>query len=268
MKMTAYTCVTGGYDSIDGIVDSQFDKGDSSQCSYVIFTDQVDQPEERNGWLVLPCFYYPREAANDAQHAPPSGCHTPQRMSRWHKVNSHALFPGEMTVWFDGSQVPTSIFTLDAFQNMLAPQYSIATFRHPERECLYDELEACIRYQKDDPQEMRAQVARYAKAGYPENNGMVETACVVRAGDTSAAEFNRRWWQEIENHSVRDQLSFNYAAFVLGLPYGRVPGSRDSTEYFHFCPHKKAAPAVAVQAARTGGRVRQFVRRCLRRLGV
>lgn len=268
MNMTAYTCVTGGYDSIHGIVESQFDKGDPARCSYAIFTDQVNAPEERNGWSLYPCLYYPREDVSVAQKSPPAACYTPQRVSRWHKLNSHILFPGEVTVWFDGSQVPTPRFSLDTFREMLDPSFAIASFRHPDRDCLYDELEACIRFQKDDPQEMRRQVSRYAKAGYPEKNGMVETACVVRSGDEAAAAFNRRWWQEIEQHSVRDQLGFNYTAYALGMSYGIVPGSRDSTEYFDFCPHKRNVTAVPVNTAQPRGRLSQFLRRCLRRIGI
>lgn len=162
---------------------------------------------------------------------------TPRRTARWHKVNSRLLFPdAEAAVWADGSmqlKVPAARLVADG----LAGHNVLASFRHHQRDCVYAEYRACLRLRKDDPAVMRRQVDHYQFLGYPPHNGLAETGCVVRVPAACAA-FEAQWWDLLDRFSHRDQLSFDVAAWRLGLAYGRLEGTAPRSPYFVYHPHR------------------------------
>jgi hypothetical protein len=94
--------------------------------------------------------------------------------------------------------------------------------RHPLRKCIYEEADACIYRRKDDPQIIRDQINKYKMSGYPSNNGMVATGLIVRDNDKRIKEFCNRWWDEVNTHSKRDQLSFNYVIYYFPVRYNLI----------------------------------------------
>jgi hypothetical protein len=162
----------------------------------------------------------------------------PRRTARWHKVMVHELFPdAEYWLWADGNQQlaadPWSL--VDQF---LPEGTDIATYKHPLRKCVHEELNACVKLKKDKPQLMRAQVTSYQQEGYPKNNGMCETTVMLRRNTEAVREFNEVWWRQIRDGSLRDQLSFNYAVWKTGLKYGHLPGRRDKPKHFKYYAHR------------------------------
>jgi hypothetical protein len=115
-------------------------------------------------------------------------------------------------------------------------QANMAVFRHPHRDCIYDEIEACVRYKKDDPQLMREHVARYKAEGYPEHNGLMATGFIARRHCKEVSEFNNFWWGEVISGSHRDQLSFPYAVWRTGMKIQLLPGNARKIVDVHF-PH-------------------------------
>jgi hypothetical protein len=89
--------------------------------------------------------------------------------------------------------------------------------RHPDRDCIYDEAEACKLVGKDDPQRIDRHMQRYRAAGYPAHNGLYATAIIGRRHDReSLKEMCRFWFDELKQGSRRDQLSLNYALWKSG----------------------------------------------------
>ena len=190
---------------------------------YVIFTDAVRQTCYQDGWEIRPLLFKHEDSA---------------RMARFHKTNSDLVLPDtDVTIWIDGTQRIKTDADLAALAKSVLANRSIATFRHPVRSCVYEELRACISYRKDLAAVMTTQVERYRKEGYPPNNGLVETACVIRKHTERVKKFNELWWHEIKNGSKRDQLSFNYAVWRLGIDYQIIPGKRTNSHFFQFMPH-------------------------------
>ena len=62
----------------------------------------------------------------------------------------------------------------------------------------------------DDPDTIDAQVAKYKSEGHPWDYGLLETGIIMRSNIPEVAKFNEDWWSEIENHSIRDQISAPY----------------------------------------------------------
>lgn len=177
----------------------------------------------KNGWLRRPAIW--KHATN------------PRLRARRHKLLVHEIYPGvEYSLWVDGCLTP--IVDPRRIVEAHLDGVDIAVFSHMERNCLYKELEACIRLRKDNPQVMRDQVNRYRKEGYPYNNGLGETTALIRRHTPEAIEFCKAWWEELRANSVRDQLSFDYLMWKRGMKYGYIRGNRCRSPYFHWRAHR------------------------------
>ena len=220
-----YSCVSGQYDNpLYTLFKSQ--PKIEADVKYVLFADNVNTVSNRGIWELRPLAW--------------SHASSKRRSSRWHKLNPHILFPeDDFTVWIDGSQIIKPIKVFSELVEPYTKSVDIATFKHPIRNCVYQEIEACKRLKKDDPVVMDKQINFYKKMGYSPGNGMVETSCVVRKHTEEVANFNRKWWEQLETNSYRDQLSFNYVSWLYKIPYGHIPGHRAQSPFFNFVMHQK-----------------------------
>jgi hypothetical protein len=227
-SIEVYSCVTGKYDKImRSILASRALFEDN--VKFTLYSDQFTEestftsPHSKCQWNLKPLEW---------KH---KFCH--RRTARWHKLHSHCLTSADYSVWVDGSQQFKEVGVYADFINKLEGSESIYSFKHPQRSCVYQELQACTKLAKDNPKLMRDQVTKYRADGYPPYNGLVETACVVRKNSNESASFNKMWWEELKQHSYRDQLSFNYVAWKLGVNYGHFPGCRVQSALFNFLQH-------------------------------
>lgn len=205
--MIVYTCVTNNVDDISAFSHKRFVDLDAD---YVIFTDKrITVP----GWSV-------KSIARSYGNT---------KTSRWHKINSHILFPNaQATIWIDGNQIPNG----EGIN--IIKSGPIGTFKHPKRDCIYDEFEACLKMNKDLECNMRPQIELYEKMGYPRRNGLAETCCIFREHTKEISEFNSLWWEHVIKYSHRDQLSFDFIAYMTKTRYNIIPGSRIKSGFLEF----------------------------------
>ncbi|GAG56454.1 unnamed protein product [marine sediment metagenome] len=100
----------------------------------------------------------------------------------------------------------------------------IAAFRHPHRNCVYEEAKACKMYHKGNPQTINDQMAYYTGQGYPTGNDLSACILLVRRRTPTLALFETRWFAEVSQWSHRDQLSFDYMRWVMDIPVTYLPG--------------------------------------------
>lgn len=182
-RYVVYTAVVGGYDDLKPL------NYVPPNCDFVVFSDH---PLQAPGWKVLPLNYLNRD---------------PARASRFVKLHPHVYFP-EYThsIWMDANI--GVLGDIGAFFDSLGNDASIAAFRHPLRECIYDEGTECIARRKDDENVINLHLQRYREAHVPEKIGLWETNFLVRRHhDPACIELMSRWWQAIQTGSRRDQLS-------------------------------------------------------------
>ena len=53
--------------------------------------------------------------------------------------------------------------------------------------------------------------------------GLVEAPVILRRHTAAIRALNEAWWAELVRGSRRDQLSFNYVAWKLGLSHAKFP---------------------------------------------
>jgi len=148
----------------------------------------------------------------------------PIRAARKRKILSHK-FVGDAsyTIWLDAN------IRLLADPITLCETYlehsDMALFGHPYRDCVYDEADVCISLGKGDLSIIESQVEHYESVGIPHHVGIMETGFILRRHTPQIAEFNEVWWDEVDEWSTRDQISFPVACHKTGMEYEVIPGN-------------------------------------------
>jgi hypothetical protein len=134
---------------------------------------------------------------------------------------------GGDVIWIDANMAITSQrFVVEALHSRID---GIAAWRHPRRDCIYDEAVASVEGReaqngKYSGFDLAGQVASYRADGYPAHNGLY--ACGTIAYDQDRVDvrrFGTAWFDECVRWSPQDQLSFPVVAWRLGVKPGVFP---------------------------------------------
>lgn len=209
-NIVVYSCVAGNIDDLQS-------RQKWGKADWVIFTDQKFTG---GNWKV-------EQLKNNIPDSP-------RRTARWHKTNPHILFPDyEYTIWIDGTV--ELLVTPESLVEKYLKYADIATLNHPDRNCVYEEADACKYLKLDSDEVIDKQMLEYKRQAYPKKNGLSETKVVIRRNSTAITDFNEMWGDEIRRGSLRDQLSFDFCTHVLGLNVNHMPTWKISDEIkYHF----------------------------------
>jgi hypothetical protein len=94
---------------------------------------------------------------------------------------------------------------------------------HNQRDCIYDEA-IMIKYaKKANMNEVKKQLSRYKKDGFPAHYGLYENTILLRKhSDESVCELMEDWWDEYMKFPTRDQLSLPYLIWKTNFPKNRI----------------------------------------------
>ena len=140
---------------------------------------------------------------------------SPRRNSRIHKMLAHQYVTTRYSIWIDAN-IALLVPPEQIIETYLADS-DIALFKHPVRDCLYDEAMVCAVNRLDDPETIIAQVKKYEEEGYGKHRGLCEGNVILRRHTPRVEAFNDYWWSEYCRHSVRDQIGLMYALDKAGL---------------------------------------------------
>lgn len=101
----------------------------------------------------------------------------------------------------------------------------VAAYHHPVRDCLYDESNIIQNLGIDYDDIIDHQMNRYTREGFPVKYGLTATSIMVLKNVPLVRNLCRLWWQEIKEGSKRNQLSFDYARWKIGVEIGHLPGN-------------------------------------------
>jgi len=187
MNVVIYTAVTGDYDIISP------PKIKEENIRYVAFMDK-ESFRDIEGWESMPIDIINNNARLTARYC---------------KIFPYKLFTADCSIWIDGRTVING--KLSDLVNYVKDT-CIAFYKHRTRNCVYKESKVIIKRKLDNKEIVLEQMDKYRKEKYPIHNGMVETGCIVRNHNHEKLPMvMESWWEEIEHHSCRDQLSINYA---------------------------------------------------------
>jgi len=111
---------------------------------------------------------------------------------------------------------PTGI-DFDHLLGCVGPDSDFLISKHRKRTCVYDEGRKCIDLGKGNKKDILKQLDSYRKDGYPINNGLYAAYWLFRRHTKRLKEFMKLWWNQVEEHSFRDQISLPYVAWKYDM---------------------------------------------------
>ena len=157
-----------------------------------------------------------------------------RRTARHYKAVPQRYMPdADVWIWVDGN-VRARKDQMSIIKRY--PESELVTYKHWDRKCLYVEAAFCAKIGKDSKEILSKQVARYRRAKMPNNWGLAATRVVIRRNTQAIRDLNEAWWQEIKNHSLRDQVSLPFVCWKAGIKWDILPGkcvAGDAGEYLY-----------------------------------
>ena len=218
MKVVVYTALIGDIDKLWAPLPGY------ESVAHVAF---VDAPKVEAGlWGGRPPAIQPGSSRAVAKPVWEQRSVTPawnnRRTARHYKACPHRYMPdADVWVWVDAN-VRARITPQQIIDRYLTAD--LVTFRHWDRDCLYDEAAFCAKVHKDATGTLTSQAARYAHAGMPRHWGLAATRVVIRRNTPEIVALNEAWWAEMEAASYRDQVSLPYVCWKAGLRWDVIPG--------------------------------------------
>jgi hypothetical protein len=195
-RKAVYTIILGNYDDLKEpeIVSQDYD--------YICFTDQKGLRSKT--WKIVRV-----------------NCH---KFSNTKRCAGYLIvYPFDYLARYELSVLVSGVISIHCdvgeFVNRVLPlDKSIAVMTNPKSDCVYFASENVIRSKKDKEEIVLGQMEKYRSEGYPEHNGMISTGVMIRRhNDENLKKHCRLWLDEMNEHSQRDQLSFNYILWKYKL---------------------------------------------------
>lgn len=201
-KIAVYTCIMGGYDNL---LDPYFKH---SEVDFYYFSDQDYKVLDWNRRTV------PANIMELGDNV---------LINRYLKLHPYELFPDyDYVIYIDGNiQVTSDLFGLTAALN---DEIGIAMHKHYQRKDVYLEGEALQHVKRGNLEKVKYQMDKYRKEGFPQNFGLAEATIILSDPNNSyTRKIFDEWWKEfIATQSMRDQLSFPYIIWKLGISMDSV----------------------------------------------
>jgi len=177
----------------------------------------------------------------------------PARNMLRHKVLPHVYFlKAEYSLWMDSILLFKPKFDLRGWIAKYLDGHDVAVFRHPLRDCCYQEAVECIQRRLDDPVLIDRQLESYSRKGYPVRHGLADSSILLRRHNKKTQRFNQIWHRQIKTYSKLDQLSLNYALREAKIRLKYISGLVLENNYFSRqfqggmkSPRQRALPSVS-----------------------
>ena len=138
------------------------------------------------------------------------------RQSRLPKILPHRYLQDyDYSLYIDGNAKLLSDPT-EMLEALDWPKMAVA--EHPFRATVLEEIDECIRQNKAPHELLEAQRAAYVADGMPEDLKLLENNFLLRRhNDPDVIRLMDAWWEQMNTHSHRDQLSLPYVAWKQGF---------------------------------------------------
>lgn len=217
MKICVYTCITGSYDSLCEV---QKENG----IDYICFTNNADYKSE--SWNVI------RIEDNTLSNV---------LLARKTKIvmNDYIKSNYDIAVWIDGaSYIRGSVWDFLEYQCDLN-QNDMVVFKHSERDCVYDEAVAIVRFRKDTYEHISKAVEYLRRKKHVEHFGLTETTVMVRK--TNSETVNKAmelWYELLLEYTHRDQMFIDYSLHTCNVNYQTLDYNVFDNEWFGWNNHR------------------------------
>ena len=136
--------------------------------------------------------------------------------ARYYKLNSHIVLPPHnYSIWMDSQCyfVHNPVNIIEKY--LISTNSDVAIHHHSDINNLVSEAVAqAWVYINDNAKIVMNQLVVYGDEGFPLlAYDHFETGILLRCNNSNVVKFNEMWWEEVCNHSIRDQLSVPYVVW-------------------------------------------------------
>ena len=157
----------------------------------------------------------------------------PQKTARYYKIMYHKFIDDSKSIWVDG----TFYINCDLNEWWARFEYPFTTIRHPFDNCVYTEIQSCIKGNKADLSVLKNQHDCYKKLGVPKNNGLIASGILMRVLTPDVINFCKAWWKQVEQFSGRDQIGFAYVNHKMPYSHNSIDWNYTVEHEFLHVPH-------------------------------
>ena len=146
------------------------------------------------------------------------------RMSARHKKTQLSkLHPdSEYFMWID------SYFKINVDPNELVKKYlinhNIVVLPHPERNNIIEEANILLQWKPEQSNGLQEQIDFYYTEQYVPIS-LYETGIMIQRNTKKIQSMQDMWWSQIQKYCIRDQISFPYVIWKLGISVNTFPGT-------------------------------------------
>ena len=200
-KVAVYIALFGNIDSIIEplVVDPN--------CDYFVITDQ-DIPV---------CSIWKKKSVDMSVV---DGYNNRQK-NRYYKMHAQDLFPEYAYCIYLDSNI--YIYgRLSELVQYVNPESGIGIHNMPNRGNVYEEIFARSLIDPRDIDILERQKKDYRQVGFYNEDGMFECNVIITKTGEASAKIMKRWWEEYKKYPARDQVSFPFVLWKLGIPQDKI----------------------------------------------
>lgn len=214
-KIVVYTAIFGDYDTL------KHPNYKIADADFVCFTDKDITSD-----------FYKIIRVNPKEK-------NPKLDSGYYKLLPHKFFSHyQYSIWVDGSMQLKFTSAQSLIEKYLTNRVNYATFVHPERDCIYDEANECIKLKRANREIVEKQIAGYKKDGFPKHFGLTANGIIIRKhNEPNVIKVCEDWWKEVSEKSERDQLSFNYVVWKNSFNINLIKENIFDSSLARYIPH-------------------------------
>lgn len=216
-RIAIYTGIYGDYDPIyDPVIVPD-------NCDFLAFSDKKIESK-----IWKSCEYtFPEEL----------GMLTNAEKNRFIKMHPHLILPQyEYSIYIDGN-----IEIITDFSEYLYDinKYGFVFHNHYKRNCIYSEIDECIRQKKCSISQLESYRKKLQYAGMPYGYGLLEAPIIVRKHfEPQCISVMNQWWDEYYKFIKRDQIALIYVLWKNGIKPDEVNQlGRDIHANYSFIQH-------------------------------
>lgn len=110
-------------------------------------------------------------------------------------------------------------------------------FKHPNNDCIFVEMERCIKQGRGNAEKLRQQFEIYKSNGMPEHFGMSDNKIILRKRCDIVQSWMEEWYRNVCDYSGRDQVCLSYVLWKNGKKYDFFDEIIEQNKYFETWPH-------------------------------
>ena len=164
-----------------------------------------------------------------------------RKTSRFFKFLPHVFLGNyECSLYFDSNCVLKEA-VIGLIESFRKSEKDFLFFRHNKRSCIYEEIQECVKYAKDDPGRLKIWEDFIRSKNYPKNNGLIQGGFILRKhNNLSVIKLMKSWAFYYDKFTGRDQLVLNFVAWESGVSLDYIEGNQTLHDgsYSYIIPHK------------------------------